>query len=105
MVDSLVTNPLVWGLVGSCLTGFMAYRTAAQKNNVDLSIQREAYVDKQLQNLLVSYKSELGELKLEIKELIHKNQLLVEEVFSLKTKINEMEGMQNERKICEPIRS
>lgn len=101
----MLANPLVWGVIGSFVTGFLAYSTASQKNKADLSIQREAYVDKQLQSLLVSYQRELGELKLEIKELICKNQLLVEEVFSLKTKITEMEGMKNERKTYESIRS
>lgn len=95
----LLNNPAVWGVVGSLISGIIAYRTASQKNNLDLSIKREAYVDKQLQNLIDGYKSELGELKAEIKELTDKNQQLVTEVLSLKAKIIELEGMQNERKV------
>ena len=94
---AVLENPFIWGILGSTVTGFIAYQTASQKNSVDLSIKREAYVDRQLQGLLISYKSDLGELKLEIKDLIEKNQLLVEEVFSLKTKIIDMEGRTNER--------
>lgn len=98
-MQSIMANPILWGLIGSTITGIIAYRTASQKNNLDYSLQRESYVDKQLQGLLVSYKSDLAELKLEIKGLIEKNQQLVEEVFSLKTKIIGLEGRTNERNI------
>lgn len=92
-INTLITSSAVWGVVGSVVTGIITYRTATRKEAVDLTIQREAYVDKQLQSLLESYKSELGELKQEIKELTAKNQQLVEEVISLKAKIIELEGV------------
>ena len=98
-MESILSNPIVWGLLGSTITGFIAYQTASQKNNLDYSAQKELYVDEQLRGLLISYKSDLGELKQEIKDLIEKNQLLVEEVFNLKTKIIDMEGRANARNI------
>ncbi|GAB6153745.1 hypothetical protein JCM17380_24950 [Desulfosporosinus burensis] len=91
--NSLLGNPAVWGVIGSVFTGFIAYQTGLKKESADLYKQREAYVDKQLQNLLESYKAELAELKTEIRDLTEKNQLLVEEVISLKAKIMELEGM------------
>lgn len=92
-LNTFITNSAVWGVVGSVVTGIIAYRTATRKEATDLTIQRESYVDKQLQNLLESYKGELGDLKNEIKELTLKNQQLVEEVLSLKAKIIELEGV------------
>lgn len=96
--NSLISNPAVWGVVGSLLTGIITYKTATSKDDTELAIQREAYVDKQLQNLLENYKTELTELKNEIKELTNKNQQLVEEVISLKAKIIELEGVANVKK-------
>lgn len=97
-MNELFSNPAVWGVIGSVVTGFIAYQTAIKKNNLDLTIQRETYVDKQIQTLLSNYKTELGELKIEIKVLTEKNQQLVEEVISLKSKIVELEVLQNETK-------
>lgn len=91
-LNSLMVNPAVWGVIGSVLTGFIAYRTALKKDSTELYKQREAYVDQHLRDLLESYQVELGELKGEIKALTAKNQQLVEEVISLKAKIMELEG-------------
>lgn len=92
-------NPAVWGVIGSVITGIITYQTALNKNSVDLAVQREAYVDNQLRNLLESYKTELGELKTEITVLTEKNQQLVEEILGLKAKIIELEGVANDSKV------
>lgn len=92
-MDNLLGSPAVWGVIGSVITGFIAYRTASKKESVDLYKQREAYVNEQVQGLLESYRKELGELKTEIRDLTEKNQLLVEEIISLKAKIMELEGV------------
>lgn len=94
-MNSLLASPAVWGGIGSFVTGFIAYQTAIKKNNLDLAIQRETYVDTQLKNLLENYKTELGALKTEVKVLTDKNQQLVEEILNLKAKIIELEGLQN----------
>lgn len=103
--NALAANPAVWGVVGSVLTGIITYRTASRKGNADITIQREAYVDKQLQSLLENYKTELGELKKEIKVLTEKNQQLVEEVINLKAKIIELEGVAHDPAVKRPTRS
>lgn len=103
--NALFANPAVWGVVGSVLTGIITYRTASRKDNADITIQREVYVDKQLQSLLENYKTELGELKQEIKVLTEKNQQLVEEVISLKAKIIELEGVTHDPAVKRPTRS
>lgn len=103
--SSVLLSPAVWGVLGSLLTGIITYRTAVRKNTTDYAIQREAYVDAQLKNLLETYRSELGSLKCEIKELTEKNQQLVEEVIGLKVKITEMEGIQHEKQTSKTDRS
>lgn len=101
-LNALAANPAVWGVLGSVLTGIITYRTASKQDNADITIQREAYVDKQLQSLLENYKTELGELKQEIKVLTEKNQQLVEEVISLKAKIIELEGVAHDPAVKRP---
>lgn len=104
-INEFIMNPAVWGVLGSVISGLIAYKTASKKTNLELSVKREAYVDTQLQGLLNSYKTDLGELKIEIRELTEKNQLLVTEVLNLKVKIMELEGKQNDSKTCESTRS
>jgi BMFP domain-containing protein YqiC len=113
MVGTLLENPLVWGFIGSAVSGFITYKTASQKNKLDLSLQRETFVDAQMKELILSYKEDIASLKIEIRALTakneelvgevfilrEKNEELVAEVFSLRAKINEMEEHDNERSI------
>lgn len=94
-LNELLLSPAVWGVIGSVITGFVTYRTTTSKNNIDLSIKREQFIDAQLQKLFTSYQNEIAEMKEEVKGLVEENKLLREEVIQLKGKIVEMEGHRN----------
>ncbi|MFT8313239.1 MAG: hypothetical protein ABF633_03175 [Clostridium sp.] len=94
-LNELLLSPAVWGVIGSVITGFVTYRTTTSKNNIDLSIKREQFIDAQLQKLFTSYQNEIAEMKEEVKGLVAENKLLREEVIQLKGKIVEMEGHRN----------
>lgn len=81
------------GTVGSAIiTAIVTYKVALTNANRDVAVKREEYVDHHMRTILEAYQKEVTELRIDISSLIKENQLLREEVISLKSKIIELES-------------
>lgn len=96
------SNPSMLALIGTVgsalLTALVTYKVATTNANKDITVKREEYVDHHMRTILDTYQKEVTELRVDISSLIKENQLLREEVISLKSKIIELEGYTHEGK-------